>query len=223
MVAKEPLAWQGASRVVSRPSGPIAAFSLLVDDPADLDVLVGIEALTNPLAREALGSLATIPLERRYVGASGSLVMTPFVIPRSSRFSDGSFGMLYVAKTIDTALREVGHYQALRLVATAAAPGETLRMYSFSLDVETRAIANVRRGTKPDLAIYDPHSHVAGQMLGRRLRDEDHDGVLFDSVRHNGGECAGLFWPDTIADARPGDNWLFYFDGNAISEYARVA
>jgi len=49
------LMWDDARRVVSRPSGPVAALALLVSDQRELDILVGIEGLTNPLAREAAG------------------------------------------------------------------------------------------------------------------------------------------------------------------------
>ena len=216
------LNWSDAWRVVSRPDGPIAALSVLVDNPADLDLLVQIEALTNPLAREAARTLATIPTARRYSGAGAGFVMTPFVLPMGSRFSDGSYGVLYAANAMETALRESGHHQALRLRATAAAAGSTLRMWSCRIDIETATIADVRRRTGADAAIYDPISYAGGRALGRSLRREGHDGVRFDSVRHEGGECAGLFWPDAVKDARPGDQWLFSFDGERIAEYARV-
>jgi hypothetical protein len=218
-----PLVWHDAQRVVSRPDGPIAALAQLVDDPSELDVLIGIEGLTNPLAREAAGALATIPPARRYFGAVAGLIMTPFVLPGVSRFSDGTqYGVLYAADTIDTALREAGHHHALRLVAAAAPAGTTVAAYSFSLHVDT-VVADVRRGTGGDVALYDSNSYAVAQAYGRQVRDAGHDGVHYDSVRHPIGECAGLFWPDTVRTARPGDEWRCYFDGTIITEYARVA
>lgn len=218
------LHWPDSWQVVSRPNGPIAALSLLVEDPGLLDVLVGIEALTNPLAREAYGELATIPPERRYLGSKAGLVMTPFVIPRASRFSGGTFGMLYAGRAIETALHETGHYQALRLRATAAPAGFTVRMCSFSLDIASAAIEDIRWATGTSTrAIYDPDSYAASQAKGREIRADAQDGVLFDSVRYASGECAGLFWPDAIKSARDGDDWLFYFDGSTIAEFARAA
>lgn len=222
LVKRAPLVWPDAQRVVSRPSGPIAALALLVRDPRELDVLVAVETLTNPLAREAAGALATIPPARRYIGPNAGLVMTPFILPNDSRFSDGSYGVLYAAAAIDTALRESGHHQALRLAATAAPPGTTVPMFSFSLHIDT-TIADIRRNTGADAAIYDPASYAASQPFGQQLRAQGHDGLHFDSVRHPGGACLGLFWPDAVKDVHPGDRWRYYFDGAQMTEYARVA
>jgi hypothetical protein len=216
-----PLIWTDAHRIVSRPTGPIAALTLLVNDARELDALVAIEGLTNPLARDAAGALAIIPPARRYVGPNATLVMTPFILPNASRFSDGSYGVLYAAGTVDTALRESGHHQMLRLTATSAPPGTTVPMFSFSLHIDT-TIADVRRRAGGDVAVYDPASYAASQPFGKRVRADGHDGLHFDSVRHPGGECVGIFWPDGVKHARTGTEWRFYFDGVQISEYARV-
>jgi hypothetical protein len=222
-VTLRPLVWSDAQRVVSRPNGPIAAFATLVDDPDELDVLVGIEALTNPVAREAAGALATIPVLRRYFGPLAGLVMTPFVVPTVSRFSDGTrYGVLYVGDTIDTALREAGHHHALRLNATAAPAGTTVPAYSFSLHIDA-VVDDVRKASGGEAALYDPDSYVASQAFGRSARDAGHKGLHYDSVRYDSGECAGLFWPDAILSARTGEEWRCYFDGRAITEYARVS
>jgi hypothetical protein len=194
---------------VSRPSGPIAAFATLVDEPEEIDALIAIEALTNPLARVAAGALAAIPAPRRYLGPLAGLVMTPFVLPSASRFSDGTrYGVLYAADKIETALREAGHHHALRLIATAAPAGTTVPAYSLSLHI--------------DSVVDDPDSYAASQVYGSNARDAGHNGVYYDSVRSD-GECAGLFWPDAVKNARAGDEWRCYFDGKAITEYARVA
>lgn len=216
------LMWDDARRVVSRPSGPVAALALLVSDQRELDILVGIEGLTNPLAREAAGILATIPPARRYVGPKSDLVMTPFVLPRESRFSDSSYGVLYAADTIDTALRESGHHQALRLAATAAPAGTTVPMFAFSIRINTTVI-DVRSPAQEDSAIYDHDSYIASQTLGRNVRKAGHNGLLYNSVRNTGGECAALFWPDAVKGACSDHEWRYYFDGKQISEYAQVA
>lgn len=217
-----PLVWSDAQRVVSRPNGPIAAFSTLVDEPEELDALIAIEALTNPLAREAVGVLAAIVPERRYLGPLAGLVMTPFVLPSASRFSDGTrYGVLYAADQIETALQEAGHHHALRLIAAAAPAGTTVPAYSFALHIDS-VVDDVRRASGGDVALYDPDSYTAAQAYGREAREAGHNGIHYDSVRAN-GECVGLFWPDGVREARPGDEWRCYFDGSKITEYARVA
>jgi hypothetical protein len=66
--------------------------------------------------------------------------MTPFLLPRESRFSSGVFGVLYAAEDIETALRESGHHQALRLRAMSAPVGTTVPMYSISPSVNATVV-----------------------------------------------------------------------------------
>jgi hypothetical protein len=221
MLALHPLLWADAQRVVSRPTGRILAFGLLVDDPNELDVLIMVEGLTNPLAREAAGALASIPPERRYTGANAGLVMTPFVLPSVSRFADGSFGILYAGDNIVTALGEAGHYQSARLLATAAPAGTTVPLFSFALRIDA-VVADARLVNGVDPAIYDAESYAASRPFGASIREAGHNGLHYDSVRHSGGECVGLFWPDAVQHASPGPEWRCYFDGTDIVEYSQV-
>jgi hypothetical protein len=185
--------------------------------------LLEIEALTNPLARAAAGVLSTIPPERRYLGPHAGVVMTPFVLLGESRFSDGGrYGVLYAASTIETALREVGHHHGRRLRATAAPRGTTLPAFSFTLDV-CADLLDIRRANGGASVLYDPDDYSASRQFALRARQDGAVGMLYDSVRCQGGECVGSFWPNAIRKAAPGDRWLLYFDGNEIAEYARVA
>jgi hypothetical protein len=207
--------------VVSRPGGAFTAFSALVDDPADVDDLLEIEALTNPLARDAIGILATIPHSRRYAGPLASLIMTPCVLPGESRFSAGNYGVLYVANHIDVALNEVGHHHKARLLATKAAAGTTVPLYSLTVHVDV-VVDDVRTASGGDASLYYPDDYSAGHAYGAKSRDAGNAAVHYDSVRYPGGECVGLFWPDGVKTASTGDEYRAYFDGAVITEYLRV-
>ncbi|HUY41023.1 MAG TPA: RES family NAD+ phosphorylase, partial [Candidatus Dormibacteraeota bacterium] len=129
------IAWPRAHRIVSRQDAPISAFDKLVDNPLELEALLRVEALTNPLARDAFKTLPAIPVSRRYNGPLAGLIMTPFVIPRTSRFSNGSYGVLYAGYEENTALRESAHHQSLRLNASKAPAGIAISMHGFLVDV----------------------------------------------------------------------------------------
>ncbi|NVZ67249.1 RES family NAD+ phosphorylase, partial [Pseudomonas gingeri] len=102
-----------AYRLVNSKFPPIAVF----DDVADADefeVLYQVQALTNPRLRNELDQLELIPRDEIPFGIPGCAYATaPFthVNPAGSRFSDGSFGVLYLAETMETALAEVKHHQ----------------------------------------------------------------------------------------------------------------
>jgi hypothetical protein len=207
--------------VVSRPGGAFTAFSALVDGPADVDDLLEIEALTNPLARDAAGILASIPRSRRYAGPLASLIMTPFVLLGESRFSAGNYGVLYVANHIDVALNEVGHHHKARLLATRAPAGTTVPLYALTVHVDA-VVDDIRTASGGDVDLYHPDDYTAGQAHGAKSRGAGNAGVHYDSVRYPGGECVGLFWPDGVQTASTGDEYRAYFDGTEITEYLRV-
>lgn len=148
--------------------------------------------------------------------------MTPFVLPRESRFSDGQFGVLYVANTIDVALHEVGHHHGLRLLATRAAAGTTIPLYAITIHVEAE-LDDVRHASGGNPNLYDPNTYTDARRYGASSRAAGNAGLYYDSVRYAGGECVGLFWPDGVRTAQTGDEYRAYFDGTSFTEYLRAA
>jgi hypothetical protein len=71
-------------------------------------------------------------------------------------------------------------------------------------------------GEDPVLATDD---YTAGQALGASLRAAGSDGVVYPSVRHPGGVCAGLFYPDGAAGAVQGRHLDYHFDGVRVDFY----
>ena len=215
------LNWPEAHRIVPSPDAPVAAFSSLVDDSDELEVLLAIEAITNPLAREAAGNLPMIPPERRYKGPLAGLVMLSLLLPRASRFSEGLYGVLYAADVVDTALDEAAHHAGRRLAATAAPAGTTLRLYGFTLDVRGR-LADAQRGRDGvDDAVFSRDAWDAGQRLGRALRSDGHSGLHYTSVRRQSATCIGLFWPDAVRSANEASRWLMFWNGTTIVHRAQ--
>ena len=215
------LAWPDGQRIVSRPAGAFTAFTALVDTPEQVEELLEIEAMTNPLARDAAGILATIPPPRRYGGPLAGLIMTPFVLPSVSRFSDGKYGVLYVANIVDVALHEAGYHHTVRLLATHAPAGTTVPLYALDVDVAA-ALDDVRSCSGGDPQIYHPDSYAYSSTYGAASRAAGNDGVHYDSVRHAGGECVGLFWPVGVRTAQTAAEYRAVFDGVMITEYSRV-
>lgn len=220
MVAAD-LEWPQAHRIVPSPDAPVAAFSSLVDDADELEILLAIEAMTNPLAREAAGNLPVIPPQRRYHGPLAGLVMLPLLLPRASRFSDGFYGVLYAADVVDTALDEAAHHAGRRLAATAAPAGTTLRLYGYTLDVRGELIDARKGHDGVDDAVFARDSWTAGQRLGRTLRSAGHRGLHYTSVRRPSGTCVGLFWPDAVRSANEAARWLLFWNGTTFVHRAQ--
>ncbi|MFD1694480.1 RES family NAD+ phosphorylase [Roseibium aestuarii] len=46
--------------------------------------------------------------------------------------------------------------------------------------------------------LLDPDDTSDGQTIGRALREAESNGIVYPSVRHEGGCCIGVFWPDLL-------------------------
>jgi hypothetical protein len=102
------LRWRQAWRVIASRYPPIALFERVSDNPAVWDVLIELEQATNPRVRDEAGEIALVPPERRVSGPNASWVMAPFthINRNGSRFSDGSYGVYYAARSLQTAIRK---------------------------------------------------------------------------------------------------------------------
>ena len=216
---KTHIVWKRAVRIIRSLHPPIDLFEDIAD-PADWPLLMSGEQKTNPRLMESIGNLDLVPPRRRVGGAGASYLMAPFthVSPdRPTRFSAGGFGVLYVAESFETALFETMHHHALFMVATGQSPGWTSQFREIVLDVD--AELEDLRGLAGDDPVLAPDDYASGQALGAALRAAGSDGVVYPSVRHRGGMCAGLFYPDGAASAVQGRHLDYHFDGARVDFY----
>jgi len=220
--AKIPVAritWKPSYRLIPSRYPTVGLYDAIAD-PADLEVVFAIEALTNPRIRDELGELPLVPPGERVSGAGSTPIMAAFthLNPEGSRFSDGSYGVYYAAHTLDTALAEVGHHRAVFLARTQEpAIDIDLRLVTATVDADLHDL----RALDPPVAakILHPDHYAASQALGRRLRAAGSWGVHFPSVRHAGGLCVGIFRPRALGRARTGAHIALHWDGARITHW----
>lgn len=211
------VAWTPAHRIVSSRFPPVGLWDRIAD-PADFEALAALEGLTNPRLRESLGQLALIPPQRRIAGPGTTPVMAAFthLDPAGSRFSDGRYGVFYAARAIQTAIEETRYHRERFLASTQEAPIElTLRCYAMDIRSD---LHDLRGGYRE---AHDPDDYGASRALGRTLREAGSNGVVYDSVRHAGGECVGVFWPDQVGPCRQTHHLGYWWDGRRISHVVR--
>jgi len=206
-------------RVTPDPRPPLAALADLVEDPADLDELLELRSTIDPAARDAVGALRLVPLSDRYVGPHAAVVMAPFLRLGPSRFSPGSYGVLYAADALDVALRESAHHAARLLSATNAVAARIPRV-TLMLELDDRNVKDLRRASGGDEAIYDPDDYAASQRTGREARKSGAAGVWYDSVRASTGTCYGVFRPAAITTVLDrSEEIAMIWDGIRITRY----
>lgn len=213
-------------RVVPDPRHPLAALVDLVERPEDLEELLALRALTDPVAADALQNISLVPPHDRYIGPQMSIVMRPFLTIGQSRFSPGTYGVLYTADALVVALRESSHHAGRYLRAAHMTEPMIVPRYGLELILDELGHVDIRHGGAHDVhdpAIYDPDAYGAAQVLGARLRADGHQGVWYDSVRAPGGTCYATFRPvavksvaDTVREIE------LVWNGAAITEYREV-
>ena len=209
--------WQPCFRVISSRFPPIHLFER-VAGAEDWEALYWLESLTNPRLRDDVGEIELVPRDDRIFGPGASVIMAPFthLNPEGSRFADDTFGAFYAAASLDTSIAETRYHREIFLRATRERPLE-LDMRTYLCDVAA-SFHDIRgkRDRMPD--IYDPDSYVASQKLARSLKLAGSNGVVFDSVRHSGGQCLAVYRPRLVQNCRQGTHLRYVWDGERISQ-----
>ncbi|MCA3692358.1 MAG: RES family NAD+ phosphorylase [Aquidulcibacter sp.] len=209
--------WPKAVRIIRSSFPPIDLFEDIAD-PEDWALLISAEQKTNPRLMASIGNLDLVPPARRVGGTGASYLMAPFthISPdRPSRFSDGSYGVLYVAAQFDTALFETIHHHARFMARTGEAPGWTSQFREMILAVHAD-LHDLRSGATGHQDALNPDSYAVSQALAASLRATGSDGIVYPSVRHVGGECVGLFYPDCASNPTQGRHLAYHWDGQRV-------
>lgn len=227
MTASDPdvrrLRWQSACRIVPTRYPTINLFDR-VADAADFDALYALEAMSNERARDELGHIERVPRDERVFGPGSGPIMAAFthVNVLGSRFSDGAYGVFYAARERATALAETRYHHGRFLAATAQPPMHLpMRLYTVAIDAR---LHDLRPAGAVNAAVYDASDYAASQALGRRLRAAGSAGVAYRSVRHERGQCVGLFRPRGASGCVHAAYLLYAWDGAAFSDvYEKTA
>lgn len=213
--------WDSAVRIIRSIFPPIDLFEDIAD-PADWPLLISAEQKTNPRIMENIGNLDLVPEDRRVGGNGASYLMAPFThvsIDRKSRFSDGTYGVLYVGNVFEVPLLETVHHHARFMARTNEAPGWTSQFREIVLDVDT-GLHDLRGHDDPEYAVVlNPDDYTASQALATQLRGAGSNGVAYPSIRRQGGECVGLFYPDLASNAVQGRHLDYHWDGARVDLY----
>lgn len=214
--------WAQACRIVPTRYPAVNLFDR-VADAADFDALYALEALTNERARQELGEIERVPPDQRLYGPGSGPIMSAFthVNTQGSRFSDGAYGVFYAAHERATAVAETRYHHARFMAATQERPQHLpMRLYHVAIAAPLHDL----RGASTDAAVHDPQDYTAAQAMGRRLHAAGSAGVLYRSVRHEGGQCVGLFKPRGASACVHAAYLLYAWDGQRFSDvYEKTA
>lgn len=211
--------WERACRIVPTRHPTVYLFDR-VADAQDFDALYALEALTNERVRDEVGQIQRVPAADRVFGPGSGPIMAAFthVNPQGSRFSDGAYGVFYAARDRATAIAETAYHHGRFLAATAErAMHLPMRLYHLAIDSR---LHDLRVGFDDE---HRPDDYGPSRSLGARLRASGSAGVAYRSVRHDGGQCVGLFRPRGASACLHAAILLYAWDGQGFSDiYEKV-
>jgi hypothetical protein len=209
--------WQSACRIVPTRYPAITLFDR-VADAADFEALYALEAMSNERAREELGHVERVPRSERVFGPGSGPIMAAFthVNVLGSRFSDGAYGVFYAARERATAVAETRHHHGRFLAATQqGAMHLPMRLYAVAIDAR---LHDLRPAGAVAEAVYDADDYTAARALGRALHGAGSAGVAYRSVRHERGQCVGLFKPRGASRCVHAAYLLYAWDGEQFTD-----
>lgn len=203
-------------RIIPSVYPTINFFENLVD-PSEMEIVFEIESLTNDRLRQEVGDIFLVPPEDRVCGPGASVVMAAFthVTTNSpSRFTDGTYGVYYASLTQKTAIYETVFHRERFLRTTNEAPGEiTMRVYEGEIK---KRLFDVR---SEEYKLFHHESYYAqSQAFGKALRATKAWGLIYNSVRHPGGECIAALRPPAISNPHQTKHLRYRWNGETITE-----
>jgi hypothetical protein len=208
-------------RNVERLATPLDHPAESLVDTHDAPEIRALLALTDKIERHRSGEAPIVPAELDYVGDYKEYIDGPFASPAESRFSDGTYGVLYAGFTLATTTKEALYWLARVFGDSRLAPGTAGRKQHLQFRVCGK-MADVRQVSGGITSIYKPNDYMVSRRWGAQIHANRREGIWYDSVRHRGGDCTGVLIPRVVSNVRLLDRFEFTWDGERFTEMKTV-
>lgn len=138
--------------------------------------------------------------------------------PEGSRFNNGDRGAWYCAFDVDTALAEIIFHKTV----------EYQEIDRFDDSVSYQCLLadfssefHDLRAAKGYADCLDPESYIASQQLAAQLLEEGSLGIIYPSVRRQGGTNLACFRPALVMNVRRDAAYQLTWDGAVVPEVVR--
>ena len=138
-----------------------------------------------------------------------------------SRFSDGSYGMLYAGLDNETAIAEAVFHSERHLRATHEGPIE-FDMQSY-VGVVDKPLEDLRGAAFGHLHQPALETWPVCRAYGRQRRQAGAWGLLYPSARHPGGECVGVFRPGAVSIPTRDTPYRYCWNGATVHRVLTIS
>lgn len=213
---KSTLPWKAQYRVIATRYPPVDLFERTDLTEREKRAVFHAQRRVNPRLRQAAGQLSMVRPGDMLNGPNASIVMASFThIGYPTRFSDGSYGIYYAARTLATAIRETVYHTEREARLSRMAP-EVFHRRAFIGKI-AKAFYDVRG--KGFQHLRAPDDYAPAQAFARQLLSQDADawGIVYESVRDPGQHCIAAFRPPAVTLPTQGPHLLYHWNGTKIT------
>ena len=192
--------------------------ALLADDDRHLGEIFDLDHATNERLRAEHDLLPGVGVRELVFGVPNHRVVNAAFThahPLGSRFNGPDRGAWYAAFDVETSQAEVAFHHAAAL-AEIARFEDSVTYDDYLADVS--AELHDLRGDGRFADCLAPDSYWASQELAERLLDAGALGVVYPSVRHDGGTCVACFRPAIVANVRRSTTYRFTWAGTPVAK-----
>jgi hypothetical protein len=195
-----------------RPRGE-SVLADLAEGDEDLQAIFELEAATNDRLLAARQLLPGIGLEELVFAVPHAAVVNAAFChahPLGSRFNGPGRGAWYAGFELATSQAEVAFHKSVQLAEVGRF--EDSVTYDDYLADFSASFRDLRRA-RGFRACLDPSSYIESQSLAERLLAASSLGIVYPSVRHEGGTCLSCFRPALVANVRRAKTYRFTWSG----------
>lgn len=204
-------------RLIAQAHAREPAVAPLCDTPAELDALTRLEGMTSGRLMAERGQLEHVSPDELLTpdfGYGYSFVNAALIYTRAggNRFNAEGRGAWYAAMEIETSLAEVA-FHLDREIRNAGGADNVSRYVQLVAHVEGW-MADLHG--EPGHAALHPEPAVGyppGQDLARAVRRRGGHGILYPSVRRQGGNCVAVFATTAFRAVTRGDAYALEWKG----------
>ncbi len=169
----------------------------LFDDISDGDP--ALSAIAQRLESALKSNVPTGTIQRGFFYSAP--LQYPFSNITESRYSDGTFGVLYGSLDLETTVYETVHHMIRCELGVEGISGTIIRERAVYL-VHCNAILLDLTGKTADFPELISNDYTFTQQVGKRVSSEGHPGLLVPSARKADGTNVAVFNPSVLSNAR---------------------
>jgi hypothetical protein len=176
--------------------------------------LFELDNATNERLRGEYGGLPGIGVDELVFGVPNFRIINAaytYARPEGSRFNDGERGAWYCAFEPETALAEVTFHKTVEYAEIDRFDDSVT--YQCLL-ADFTSVFHDLRGTQGFGEVLAPDSYIASQTLAASLLEAGSMGIIYPSVRRDGGTNLACFRPALVGNVRKGQAYRLTWRGS---------